>query len=99
MDINDQFDHNITSQQDENSTDSDDNDTYFEINDEVVEETDSLDIDVIVNSPIDETLDISRNNVVNDEGFTTTNAGDEPVIVEQNETDINCWACYFQSGR
>ena len=89
MDISDQSDNNIISQEDENSTDNDDNFTYFEINDEVVEETDSLDIDIIVNSPIDETLDTSIDNVVNDEGFTTTDAGDEPVNIQQNETMIS----------
>ena len=91
MDISDQSDNNIISQEDENSTDNDDNFTYFEINDEVVEETDSLDIDIIVNSPIDETLDTSIDNVVNDEGFTTTDAGDEPINIEQNETMISVY--------
>ena len=85
MDINDIFQHTIISQQDENSTDNEDNATYVEINDEVVEESDSLDIDIIVNSQIDETLDITTDNVVNDEIFTTTDAGDEPVNIEQSE--------------
>ena len=92
---------NIATQEEDDITNSDDEESYLNINEENIEDQDALDVDVIINCQLDHTLDLTPDNVINDEGFFTTHTGDEPVNVEQhkNMTTVAGHVIFNQAGK
>ena len=75
---------NDTIEDEEETNNGDDDSSYLDLLDENLNEEEILDVDVLINSERDDSLDLSSDNIIINEGFLTTNAGDQPANVNQN---------------
>ena len=75
---------NDTIEDKEETNNGDDDSSYLDLLDENLNEEEILDVDVLINLERDDSLDLSSDNIIINEGFLTTNAGDQPANVNQN---------------
>ena len=79
----------------------DDDISLFDICDKQHDEEESLELDILTKSKCDDTLDLTYDNIINNEGFMTTDSGDETQNVTQHDEmlAIDGHVIFNQAGR